>query len=102
MLMETILALDSRIKLIQRENFYYTNQIKDLYRKFMVLMEQEKSKSKIKGLLVTGEPDAGKSTAVRQFYTVYHTNIENAGKKDIFYFEIPPRQASKTVLATLG
>ena len=100
-MMTSILEIDSRINLIQKENFYYTNQIVKFYRKFMILMGQQNSKSKIKGLLVTGEPDAGKSTAVKQFFTVYHSNIKNPGKRDIFYFEIPPRQASKTVLATL-
>lgn len=60
------ILIDSRINKINKESFFYTEQLKKLYSVLLIKLIRPKNKTKIKGTLITGKPDACKST-VRSF-----------------------------------
>ena len=95
------ILIDSRINKINKESFFYTEQLKKLYSVLLIKLIQPKNKTKIKGTLITGKPDAGKSTAIKQFKTVYRANVDEAKESDLFIFDVPPRVHAKGVFHKL-
>lgn len=95
------LIIDDRIEKINEQKFYYTNQLKELYRNLLIKMMQPKNKTKIKGILITGKPDAGKTTGINQFKVVYTANMENAREEELLFFQVPPRLHAKGVFHKL-
>ncbi|NVM54052.1 MAG: TniB family NTP-binding protein [Candidatus Helarchaeota archaeon] len=93
--------LDSRIKYTQKEYFYEYNQAFEFWNKIMILMMQPKTKTKIKGLLLTGAPDSGKSTLVQQFQYEYLQNVRGAQERDIVLFNVPQGVGARQVFAQL-
>lgn len=99
--LKRIFEPDPRIELIQQESFYEYNQAFDFWQKLMILMRQPRTKTKIKGYLLTGAPDSGKSTLVRQFEYEYLENVEGGHEKDIMIFNVPQGVGAVQVFAHL-
>ena len=92
---------DPRIQEIQSELFYEFKQALQFWNQLMVLMQQSRTKTKIKGLLFTSPPDSGKSTLVNQFQYEYSKNVPDASANDIFIFSVPQGVGAVHVFAQL-
>jgi len=93
---------DERLdKLYQNERFYLTDQTIEVWAKMRSLMNQNTNKTKVRGILLTGKPHAGKSTLVKQFMHYYFSKVNNAKRNDILYFEIPIRTRLKGTIQNL-
>ncbi len=92
---------DGRIAAIQRESFYESGDGFKLWNKFVILINQSRTKTKIKGLLFTGPPDSGKSTLVWQFDFEYVQNVPGAQEGDVVIFNVPQGVGAVQVFAQL-
>lgn len=95
------IIIDNKVDILNEQKFYYTKRLKDLYKLLLIKMMQPKNKTKIQGVLITGKPDAGKTTGINQFKIVYTASVDNGYKTDIFYFNVPPRLHAKGVFHKL-
>ncbi|MFX1297308.1 MAG: TniB family NTP-binding protein [Promethearchaeota archaeon] len=92
---------DTRIDLIQREYYYEFNEGFNYWNKVILLMKQPPTKTKIMGLLLTGEPSSGKSTLNQQFSFEYLQNVKDAKENDIVIFNVPQGVGAVQVFAQL-
>ncbi|MHA1129424.1 MAG: TniB family NTP-binding protein, partial [Candidatus Helarchaeota archaeon] len=97
----TVFDLDERIDLVQRELFYEFAQAFEFWNKLIILMKQPKTKTKTKGLLLSGEPDSGKSTLIQQFKHEYNSNLRGVNQDDVRIFRVPQGVGAVQVFAQL-
>lgn len=87
-----------------KERYIHTPQNQKLWYfldDLMLQVNQESPRPKVMGVLWTGQPDAGKSTSVRQYMKSYLDNVHDAKRTDILYHQIFGRSKLKGELARL-
>lgn len=94
-------TLSPRVEELERELFYEFAEAFKFWHVLVILMAQSRTKTKVKGLLFTGESDSGKSTLVYQFAFEYLRNSPGAREDDVVIFNVPQGVGAVQVFAQL-